>query len=128
MADVDFIERSFASAENKRTLFFKANVGCALDELRGDSIGDTSERSHAARDDNHGVGGIRAAGYIGSDIGIGLLLNFFGRRTDDLRDEIVASAESEFLGHDAQATVRGDEVDGLNASVGFEGQKKVFEK
>ena len=43
-------------------------------------------------------------------------------------DEVVASADFEFFGHDAEAAVGSDEVDGLNASVSFKGEQEVFEK
>src|SRR6185437_17023028 len=39
VADVDLIERSFANAEHKLTLFLEANVGGALNQVRSDAVG-----------------------------------------------------------------------------------------
>ena len=129
VADVDFIERTFADAEHERPLLLEADIGSPLDQLRGDSVGDAGQSAHAAGDEHHSVGGIRTAGDICADIRVGLLMNFarrlFGTAAKDLFDEIAAAAQSEFFGHDAQRTVRGDEIHRLDPLVAVDGLQKM---
>src|SRR5689334_17516639 len=49
VADMDFVERSFAHAENQRPLFFETNIGGALDQVRSNSVGNAGQRAHTAR-------------------------------------------------------------------------------
>ena len=128
VADVDFVERGFADAEHQRALLFEANVGGTLDEMAGVAVGDAGQGSDAARQDDHSVGGIGAAGDVGSDVGIGLLVDFAGSVAEHALDEFVAAGEGEFFGQDAQGAVRGDEVDGLNALVALDCQQELLEK
>jgi len=76
VADVNFVERRFANAENELAFFFEANVSGTLSQMRRDAIGDSRERTDAAGQNDHRVGRVRAAGDVGTDVGIGLLLNF----------------------------------------------------
>ena len=73
---MDTIERGFADAENKWTALLKADIGSALNEIRGETICDCSERSHGAGKDDHAIGGIAAAGDVGTDVVVGEVLQF----------------------------------------------------
>ena len=73
---MDFVERRLANTKHQRAVLFQADIGGAFDQLGRDAVGNAGQRAHAARDHDHGVGGIRAAGDVGADIGIGLLLDF----------------------------------------------------
>jgi len=128
VADVDFVEGRFADAEHERSEFFQRNVGRAFYEMRGDAVGDAAERADAAGDDDHGVGRIRPAGHVGADIGVFLLLNFRRGRADELTYEVGASGEAEFLRHNAERAVGGDEVHGLDAAVTLDGEQEVLQE
>ena len=131
VADVNFVERGFADREHKRTLFFEANVGGTLDQVRGDAIGNAGERADATGEHDHRVGGIRAAGDVGTDICVGLLMNLARQRrfaSENLADEVVAAFEAKFFGHDAQRAVGCDEVDGLNAVVAINGEQEMAQE
>jgi len=94
VANVNFIERGFANTEHERTFLFEANIGGALDQVRGNAVGNAGKRAHAARQDNHRVGGIGTAGDVGSDVGIRVLLNFAGgAASENLADEIAAAGD-----------------------------------
>ena len=125
VADMNFIERRFADAEHQLPFLLKANVGGTLDQLRRDAIGDASQSSYAARQHDHGPGGIGTAGHVGSDIGVRLLLNFSRVAADELLNEVAAPAKAEFLRDDAESAVGGDEVDVLNARIAFEGREQM---
>lgn len=129
---MNFVEGSLTDTKHKRPLFFKADVGSALDQMRGIAVGNAGERSGAARDGDHGIGGIGTAGYIGADIGVGLELNLsrkaFARRTQNLADEVGAAFDVEFFGKHAEGAIGSDEVDGLNALFCGGGEKKMLEK
>jgi hypothetical protein len=96
--------------------------------VRGDAIGDTGERPHATRDNDHGIGGVRPAGYVRADIGVSLLLNCARGFADELANEVAASAQLQLFGHDAKRAVRGDEVHVSDTLVAFHGEKQMFEK
>lgn len=117
---MNFVEGRFADAENELTFLLEANVGGSLDQMRRDSVGDTSQSADAARYDDHGARRVRAAGNVGSDIGVRLLFNFSRVAADDLLDEVAAAAKAQFLGHDTESAVRGNEVDVFNAGIAFE--------
>ena len=74
------------------------------------STGDAGEGADAAGDNDHRVRGIRAAGDIGSNVGVRLQLNFCGRNADDLTYEVGAALDGEFFGQNAERAVGGDEV------------------
>src|SRR5207253_5424908 len=76
IANVDFVQGRLAHAENQRTFFFEADIGGTLNQVRRDAVGNAGEGAHAARDNDHGVGGIRTAGYVCTDVSVGLLMNF----------------------------------------------------
>ena len=115
VADVNFVQRRLTDAEHQGALLFETNVRGAFDEMRSDSVRDASQRADAARNDDHSVGWIRAAGDVGANIGICLRLNLAGRAPEDLADQVGAAFESEFLCQHTQCAVGGDEVHGLNA-------------
>ena len=120
VADVNFIERSFANTEDEGTFLFQTDVGGSFDEAGGDSVCNAGQGANAAWDDDHGVRGIGAAGHIGADIAIGLLLDFLRLAAQKLREEPGAALHIEFFGQDAKAALGSDEVDGLNSIVTFE--------
>lgn len=76
VAKVDAVEGRLADAEDERTALFEADVGGALDKVGCKAVGDGGEGSHGAGKDDHGIGGVAAAGDVGSDVGIGVLLEF----------------------------------------------------
>ena len=85
----------------------------------GDAVGDAGQSADAARDDDHGVSGIRTAGHVGSDVGVRLHLDFarcpVGGSTQNLADEIGSAFQSEFFGHNAQGAVGRDEIHRFDA-------------
>jgi hypothetical protein len=128
VADVDFAERGFADAEHQGTLFLEADVGGTLDELSGDAVSDTGQGADGAWKHDHRVGGVRAAGDIGADIGVGLRVDLFRVRAQQLADEVGAAGEFEFFGHDAEGAVGGNEVDGADAGVLFGGAEEFAQE
>ncbi len=128
VADVDLVEGRLADAQHQRAFFLEANIGSPLNELRGNAIGDPGQRPHAAGNDDHGIRRVRTAGDVGPNVGVRLLVNLRRRFADDLFQKIAAAAKAKLFGHDAQSAVGGDEVDGLNTFVAFDGQKKLFQK
>lgn len=92
VAKMDAIERSFAHAENERTAFFEADIGGAMDEVAGETVGDRSERSHGARKDDHGAGGVASAGDGGADVGVAVLAELVAGSAEKLFCKIVAPA------------------------------------
>ena len=100
---MNFVEWCFTDAEHQRTFLLKADVCRALNQLGGNTVGNAGESAHAARNDDHRVSGVGTAGDIGTDIRIGLLVNFtrwLARCVaENLSDEVAAAAEAEFLGH-----------------------------
>ena len=75
VAQVDAVEGGFADAEDQGTVFFEADVGGAVDEVVGEAVGDAGQGAHGAGEDDHGGGGVAAAGDVGSDVGFGMLLD-----------------------------------------------------
>ena len=128
VAQMNAVERRLAHAEDQRPAFLQANVGGALDELDGHAVGDARQRSHAAGQDDHGVGWVRAAGHVGADVGVVLLLDFVRRAAQQLGDNIVAAGDAELFGHHAQAAVGEDEVDGPDPLVPFERVEQMLGK
>jgi len=78
VAEVDAVEGCLAYTEKQRAIFFEADVGGALDEVLREAVGDGGECSHGAGKNDHGVGGVAAAGDVGADVGFGMLLDFWG--------------------------------------------------
>lgn len=125
VAQVDAIEWGLADAEDERAALFEGDVSGALDEVGGEAGGDGGERAHGAGKDDHRVGGVAAAGDVGADVGLGMLLDFFAGCAEEFFDEAVASAELEFFGEDAEGVVGDDEVDFGYARVGGEGAEHL---
>ena len=119
---MDLVQRSFADAEHERPALLEGHIGGALNEARCSSVGNAAQRSDAAGDDDHGIGRIRPAGNVRSDIAVGLLLNLCRGRADDLMEQVGAAFDAEFLGHDAQGAVRSDEVYRLHPCIAFDGK------
>ncbi len=73
---MDAVEGRLAYAEDERAVLLEADIGGAVDEIRGEAVGDGGERSHGAGKNDHGVGGVAAAGDVGADVGVGVLAKF----------------------------------------------------
>jgi len=89
---VDAVEGSLADAEDERAIFLEADVGGAVDEVLREAVCDGCEGAHGAGKDDHRVGGVAAAGDVGSDVGFGVLLKFGAGRAEEFFGEVVASA------------------------------------
>ena len=63
--DVDQVERGFAGNQDELPPFLQGDVGRAEQHVFAIAMGDPAQRAHAARDDDHGVGSIGAAGEWG---------------------------------------------------------------
>ncbi len=92
VAQMDAVERGFADAEDEAAVFFEADVGGAVDEILREAVGDGGESSHGAGKDDHGFGGVAAAGDVGADVGVGMLLDFWGWCAEEFFCEAVATA------------------------------------
>ena len=124
VADVDFVERSFAQAQDEGAALLEADVGGTLDEVAGEAVRDSGERAHAAGHDDHAGGGVAAAGDGGSDVVFGVLRNFRGGLTEKFFCEIGAARDAQLFGEDAEGVFRGDEMDAGDPVVGVEGAKQ----
>lgn len=125
VAKVNAVEGSLAHAEDERSALLEADVGGALDEICSKAVGDGGEGSHGAGKDDHAGGGIASAGDTGADIGFAVLAELFAGRAEELFGEVVASAEAELFGDDAQRVFRCDEVNVRDAVVGGEGAQHL---
>ena len=121
VAQMDSVEGGLADAEDEGAIFFEADVGGAVDEVVGETVGDVGECAHGAGEDDHGGGGVAAAGDVGSDVGFGVVVEFGGGGAQEFFREVGAAAEVELFGEDAEGVFRGDEVDFGYAGVGGEG-------
>lgn len=65
VADVDEAERGFAGDEDEAFSFLEHNVGGAEEDVIADAVGDSAEGTHAAGDNDHGIGGVGATGEVG---------------------------------------------------------------
>jgi len=91
IADVDAVEGSLADAEDEGAVFFEADVGGAVDEILREAVRDGREGAHGAGEDDHRVGGVAAAGYIGADVGVGVLLELGAGGAEEFFGEVVAA-------------------------------------
>ena len=92
VAEMDAVEGGFADADDERTIFFEADIGGALDEVLCEAAGDGGEGSHGAGKDDHGAGGVAAAGDVGTNVGVGMLLDFGRGCAEKLFGEAIAAA------------------------------------
>jgi hypothetical protein len=111
VAEMDAVEGGLANAEDQRSIFFEADVGSALDQVRGEAVGDGGEGAHGAGKDDHRVGGVAAAGDVGANVGFGVLLDLWGWGAEEFFYEVVAAAEMELFGEDAEGVFADDEID-----------------
>jgi len=74
IAQVDAIERRLTNAEDEWSAFLEADVGGALNEVRGETVCNGGERSHRAGKDDHAIGGVAAAGDVSADVTVGVML------------------------------------------------------
>ena len=122
---MDAIEGRFADAEDEWAVFLEADVGGALNEIGGKAVCDSGEGAHGAGKDDHGVGGVAAAGYVGSDVGLGVVLEFGAGGTEDFFCQVVAAAYFYLFREDTEGAVGGYEVDFGDAGVGGEGAQDL---
>src|ERR1700678_3550406 len=59
-----------------------------------------------------------------ADVGVRVLVNFYGRRVEQPFKQVVSARNAEFFGEDAERILAGDEVDPRDAGVGFEGAEQ----
>jgi hypothetical protein len=93
-----------------------------------DSVGNAGQGAHAAWQNHHGFCGVGTAGDVATDVSIRLLLNFARSVSEQLLDKVVAAAEVEFFGHDAQGAVGRYEVYGFNAFIALDGLQQMTQK
>jgi hypothetical protein len=122
---VDAVERGLAVAEDEGAVFLEADVGGAVDEVLCDAVGDGRKGAHGAGKDDHGVGGVAAAGDVGADVGFGVLLEFGAGGSEEFFGEVVATAQVQLFGEDAEGAVGGYEVDLCYTLVGGEGAQDL---
>ena len=89
---MDAVEGGLADAEDEWAILFEADVGGALDEVGGEAVGDGGEGAHGAGKDDHSGGWVAAAGDVGADVGLGVLMDFFGGGAEEFFCEVVAAA------------------------------------
>ncbi len=126
---MNLMKRCFAHTQNQWTLLFECDVRGALDQMRGDAIGDARQCTHAARDYNHGVGGIRPAGHVRANVGVRLQLDLArgtaSWKTEDAVDETGSSFQIQLFSHDSQSAVGRDEVHVRDALVTADCKQQV---
>ena len=122
---MDAVKRGLADAEDEGAVLFEADVGCPVNEVLCEAVGDGREGTHGAGKDDHGVGGVAAAGDIGADVGFGVMLELGAGGAEELFGEVVAAAQVQFFGEDAEGAVGGYEVDLGYALVVGEGAKDL---
>src|ERR1700677_979867 len=129
---MNFVGWGFAGAEPEGAFLFQATLGGALDEARSHAVSDAAKSTDAARQHQHGIGGIRTAGYVSADIGVRLHLNLADgtsdRSTKNLTNEIGAAFQAQFLGEHEEGAIGGDEVDGSDAFVAHGSEEKLAQK
>ena len=125
VAQMDAVERRLADAEDQRATLLHADVGGALDEVRGHSVGDAGKRAHRARQDDHSAGAVTAAGDAGADVGLAVLDDFAASCAQQLLEQAVAAVELHLLGEDAQGRFGWDEINLGDAGVGLEGAEHL---
>jgi len=132
VTDVDFVEGRFTHTKYKRTFLFQRDVGGSFDQLCRDSVGNAGQSAHAARNDDHGLGGIGAARHVSADVGVrlkfDLLRGLTAGKPQKAAHEIGSAFDPQFFGEDPKRAVRGDEIDGFDALVATDRQQKVAEK
>ena len=111
VAEMDAVEGGLADAQDQGSIFFEADVGSTLDQVRGEAVGDGGEGAHGAGKDDHRVGGVAAAGDVGAYVGFGVLLDLRGWGAEEFFCEVVAAAEVELFGEDAEGVFADDEID-----------------
>src|SRR5208283_2012935 len=125
---VDEVEGRLAHAEDEWAALLQADVGGALDELDRHAVGDPRQRSHTAWQDNHGVGLVGTACYVGADVGVVLLADFLRSSPQQLIDQLVAAGDLELFGHHAQSAVGENKVDGRDALIALQRVEQVLGK
>lgn len=91
VAEVNAVEGRFADTKYQAAIFFQADIGGAMDEVGGHAVCDAGKRPHRAGKDDHGVGGVAAAGNIRADVVLGMLLNLRRWCAEELFCQIIAA-------------------------------------
>lgn len=102
VAQMNAIERSFAHAKNERAAFFEADIRSAMDQITREAIGDGRQRSHGARQYDHCVCGITAAGDAGADVCVAVLAELIAARTEKFFRKAVAAAQLKLFREDPE--------------------------
>ena len=121
VADVDEVEGGLADAQDEGAALFEADIGGALDEVLGEAMGNAGEGAHGARENDHAVAGVRAAGDGSADVFVGELGDLGGALAEQLFHKGVAAVDGGLFRQDAEGAGRDDEVDVGDAGVGVEG-------
>src|SRR5438309_10651228 len=75
VADMDAVQRSLSRAEHQRALFFQADISRTVDQVACESMSNSGQSSHAARNHDHGMSRIRTAGNVRANVVIVLRLD-----------------------------------------------------
>ena len=89
---MDAVEGCLADAEDQWAVFFEADIGGAVDEIRSEAVRDAREGAHGAGKDDHSVGGVAAAGDVGGDVGFCVVLELGAGGVEEFFGEVVAAA------------------------------------
>ena len=69
------VERCLAHAEDQASALLEADIGSALYQVRGHTVGNAGQCAHGAGQHNHSIGRAASAGDVGPDVGLGMLHN-----------------------------------------------------
>jgi hypothetical protein len=125
IAQVNAIEGGLPNTQNEGPILFEANIGGAVDEVRGEAVGDRREGPHRTGEDDHRIGGVAAAGDVSADVSFGVALELGAGCANEFFCEVVAAAQLQFFGEDAEGAVGCYEVDFGDAGVGGEGAEDL---
>src|SRR5215469_16896495 len=119
VSDMNLVEWSFTNTEHQGTAFFKTHVGGALNQVRGNALGDAGQCADAAGQHDHGIGRVGATGDVGSDIGVRLQMDFArgAVSAQQLAEQVTAAVQLKFFRHHPQGSIGSDEVDVLYVSI-----------
>jgi len=121
IAQMDRIERRLAHAQNQPPPLLQADVRRALDQVRRKPVRDARERSHGAGKHDHRVHRIASAGDARADVLRRKLLHLAQRaavlRPQQFLRKVIAPAQLQFLGEDAQGILGRHQVNPPHAGI-----------
>jgi hypothetical protein len=117
VAEMDQVERGLANAQNERAPLLEADVGGTLDEGTGEAVGNARKRAHRAGQDDHGRGGVGAAGNVCTYVRIGQVLGFRRDTAKKALWQVDSAGNFKLFRQNAQGTVAGYEVNVGDAGV-----------